>query len=47
MAGEELDEAELVICKQLQKDRHSKAYKTLQLGLQIHTKERMAALNPI
>jgi len=47
MAGEELDEAELAICRQLQRDRYPKAFRTLQLGLQIHPKEKIASLRPV
>jgi hypothetical protein len=46
-ASEELDEAELTIYRQLQKERYPKAYETLQLGLPIHQKEKIAALNPV
>jgi hypothetical protein len=33
---EELNEAELAIYRQLQVERYPKAFRTLQLGLQIH-----------
>jgi hypothetical protein len=46
-SSEELDEAELTIYRQLQKERYPKAFKTLQLGLPIHQKEKIAALNPV
>jgi hypothetical protein len=32
MSGEELDEAELTIYRQLKKERYPKAFETLQLG---------------
>jgi hypothetical protein len=47
MSGEELDEAELTIYRQLQMERYPKAFETLQLGLPIHRKEKMAALGPV
>ncbi|XP_045028551.1 uncharacterized protein LOC123471380 [Daphnia magna] len=37
---EELNEAELAICRQLQIERYPKAFRTLQLGLQIHPRGR-------
>jgi hypothetical protein len=46
-ASEELDEAELTIYRQLQKEKYPKAYETLQLGLPIHQKEKIASLNPV
>jgi hypothetical protein len=44
---EELNEAELAICRQLQVERYPKAFWTLQLGLQIHRKEKIASLRPV
>ncbi|XP_045023195.1 uncharacterized protein LOC123467282 [Daphnia magna] len=44
---EELNEAELAICRQLQIERYPKAFRTLQLGLQIHPKEKIASLRPV
>jgi hypothetical protein len=46
-ASEELDEAELTIYRQLQKEKYPKAYETLQLGLPIHQKENFASLNSV
>ncbi len=48
VAGEELmDEAELAICRLLQRERYPKAFRTLQLGLQIHPKEKIASLRAV
>ncbi len=47
MVGEELDEAELVICRQLQRERYPKAFRTLQLGLQIHPTDKIPSLHPV
>jgi hypothetical protein len=44
---EELNEAELAICRQLQVERYPKAFWTLQRGLEIHPKEKIASLRPV
>jgi len=46
-SDEELDEAELTIYRQLQKERHSKAFETLQLGRPIHQKKKIVPLGPV
>ncbi len=47
ISGEELGEAELRIYRQLQKEQYPKAFETLQLGLPVHPKEKMASLLPV
>ena len=44
MSGEELDEAELFIFRQLQMEKYSKAFKNLQHEVPIHPKEKIAHL---
>ncbi len=44
---EELGEAELRIYRQLQKERYPNAFETLQLGLPVHPKEKIASLLPV
>ena len=40
-------EAELRIYRQLQKEKYPKAFETLQLGLPVHPKEKIASLLPV
>ena len=47
LSGEELAEAELRIYRQLQKEKYPKAFETLQLGLPVHPKEKIASLLPV
>ena len=46
-SGDELGEVELIIYRQLQKERYSKAFRTLRLGLLVHPKEMIASLLPV
>ncbi len=47
LSGEELGEVELRIYIQLQIERYPKAFETLQLGLPVHPKEKIASLLPV
>jgi hypothetical protein len=44
MSGEELDEAELFIFRQLQMETYPKAFKNLQLEVPIHPKEKLISI---
>jgi hypothetical protein len=47
MTVSELHEAEILIYRQLQRDRYPKSFNSLQANLPIHCKEKIALLNPI
>jgi hypothetical protein len=47
MSGEELDEAELFIFRQLQMETYPKAFESLQMVGPVHPKEKIAHLHPV
>ena len=47
MSGEELDEAELFIYRQLQMETYPKAFESLQMEGPVHPKEKIAHLHPV
>ena len=47
MSGEELDEAELFIYRQLQMETYPKAFESLQMEGPVHPKEKIAHPHPV